>query len=164
MSLRETLNRNPALAGGVAVAAVVLLGIVVWRRVIIRPPDKNPVAQNYFTVDDGKTFFTDDAKLVPPFTKDGQEAVRAFVYQTQGGSPEVVYLMKYTPEAKQALESATTEKDRGTALMKFAGGVGATLVKKPLEGDWVDGVSDQGRAVKKVPDGAKVVVPPSKAS
>src|SRR6267154_2521014 len=58
----------------------------------------------FFSVDDGKTWFPDDAKNIPPFDKDGKQAVRAFVYRCADGTTFVNYLQRYKPEAKHVLE------------------------------------------------------------
>ena len=58
------------------------------------------------TVDDGATYFPDDANKIPPFTKDGKEAVRARVFSCDGGKTKyVAYLERITPKAKAAIDA-----------------------------------------------------------
>ncbi|MEA2711618.1 MAG: hypothetical protein QOF78_4219 [Phycisphaerales bacterium] len=110
MGLRETLNENPRIVTGITVGIiVVVLAVILW-------PSGGAggsgggggSSQAFFTIDDGKNYFPDDAKKVPPFQKDGKEAVRAVVYQCggAGGKPFVNHLIRYTPDGKKRLESA----------------------------------------------------------
>jgi hypothetical protein len=77
-------------------------------KVVKKTPAEQPVIQKkaYYTVDDGQTWFADamPPEKLPPFTLDGKEAVRAHVYQYgDRGKPFVLYLEKYTPEARNRL-------------------------------------------------------------
>ena len=62
------------------------------------------LSQVFFTDDDGKTWFPDDAKRVPPFDRNGKPAVRAHVYKC-GGKTFVNHMERYTPEAKKKVEA-----------------------------------------------------------
>lgn len=64
------------------------------------------IAAGYFTVDDGATWFADSLDQIPPFTKDGKEAVRAYIFRCGKGKPFVAYLERYRPEAKKLIEEA----------------------------------------------------------
>lgn len=95
MSIRSLMNTNPALTI-VVVAAVV--GATVWIGVgsALPPTIKN---ETYFTADDGKTWFADKVTTVTPYTKDGKEVVRAYVYKCNDGKPFVAYLTRQNPSA-----------------------------------------------------------------
>ena len=87
----------------------------------------------FYTADDGKTYFTDDAARVPPFFKDGKLAVRAQVFTCDGGKTSFVgYVEMYSPENKQALEKALE-----TGRPPEPGKLGMVLVKKPGGNVWV---------------------------
>src|SRR5271156_5642109 len=84
MAVRETLNRNAtAVAGSAIVVILVALAVISWRN-FSRP---DPImAKAFFTDDDGKTWFVDDAANLTPFDHDGKPAVRCYVYQTDKGN------------------------------------------------------------------------------
>src|SRR5688572_220560 len=108
MSVRQTLNQNPAIAAGAA--AVVVLGAAVLVYFSLRTTPTTALetgTRRYFTDDDGKTFFPDYESNVPPFVKNGKPVYGAVV-GTCGGKKVVIYLEKFTDQAKQVL-AATKE-------------------------------------------------------
>jgi hypothetical protein len=103
VGIREKINDNPAITSGV-VAVVIILAIIliVWNSMGGGPGGSGKA---FFTIDDGKTWFADDAAKIPPFMHDGKEAVRVFVFTCDEGKTKWAgYLQKYTPEAKKLLE------------------------------------------------------------
>jgi hypothetical protein len=86
----------------------------------------------WFTTDDGKTWFADDAQKIPPFEKDGKEAVRVFVFTCDDGKTHWAgYLQKYSPEAKRVLERGEAPANVDEILMK------GTLFKNLGDEQWV---------------------------
>lgn len=150
MSLKEKLNKRPMLVSAVmllVIAAAVYISVSSMRPNAGR--SYKPPQAAYFTSDDGKTFFVDDATKIAPFkTADGKEAVEAFVYSCDGDKdPFVAYMMRYTPEAKKGMEAAYSRstvvggrrkyasmQDRDQVL--FASTVSAE-VKQPGDSTWV---------------------------
>jgi hypothetical protein len=62
------------------------------------------VAQLYFTTDDGKSYFADDASNRPPFVHEEKPAVRAHLFSCDGGKTLFVgYLSKYSPVAGESM-------------------------------------------------------------
>ncbi len=114
----------------------------------------------FFSDDDGATWFADDGTKLPPFDHGGKMAVLAKVYQSKDGRQFVGYLMKYAPEARQKIAEAqiTHQLHGGTVAMK---GVEPTvlLVKKPGDKDWVPLNDPAGRKVKEItaPDGSREI-------
>lgn len=111
MGLRETMNEKPGLAAAVIGGIMVVVLIFAFRGSGGGAPvsaDGAP-SQAYFTDDDGKTWFADDARKVPPFDHGGKQAVQAYVYRA-GGKDYVHYMRRYTPEAKKKLEEMTASK------------------------------------------------------
>lgn len=108
--------------------------------------------QAWFTVDDGQTWFADDAKLLPPFQHNGKTAYRCSVWTVDGGKTKFVsHLERLRPEAKQKAESMKNDPiGAATELAKIE-------VKLPLTGDkgWVDISSPNAPAIMrpKVPAG-----------
>jgi hypothetical protein len=139
MGLRDRINQNPrttlVVASVFVTAALVLAAMHVWagrRGIVTELPD------GFFTIDDGKTYFTANLSNVAPFDYQGKPAVRAYVFQCKGKPPFVGYLERYTPEGRKAM----LEK-------KGSPGVQLTMreVKAPGAGTWIN-VSDSVRAGK----------------
>ena len=87
------------------------------------------------------TRFADDVKKVPPFIKDGKEAVRVHVYKCKDGKKFVAYLERLTPESKKALD-AFNSKDPKTVNPGDAANIGMMMqegveYKKPGDKQWV---------------------------
>ena len=158
MGLRDTLNDKPWIA-----AAVVLVILVAAAVVVTRGGRPAPVAAEsaFFTVDDGKTWFADDAAKLAPFDHDGKPAVRAFVYRCGDGTEFANHLERFKPGAKKALETAAAEVPDDKKPPKSVGAVrdaytGGREVKRPGEAKWV--VTSDYRAASTVtsvkpPDG-----------
>jgi hypothetical protein len=105
MSIRERMQTNKVL--GVS-AAVSLLFIAAISFAIQFWPHKKPnLTMQYYTDDDGQTWFASPISQVPPFDHNGKTAVIAELYTYDNGSKTFcAYVSQYTPEAKQKLESA----------------------------------------------------------
>jgi hypothetical protein len=109
VGIRETLNQKPAIAKGATVVLILAaLGVIVWSFVGSGSgPNANAGQKAFFTIDDGKTWFEDDVKKLPPFDKDGKTAYQCFVWTCDGGKNKFVsHLQRYTPDAKRRLEEA----------------------------------------------------------
>ena len=131
MGIRQKINENPGITTAVTAAVIVIaIGIIIWQGCsggggseVIAVSTKA-----FFTIDDGKTLFVDDVNKIPPFMKDGKEAVRAHVFVCPGGKPFVGYLEKYSPQDKKMMEDAMAGKAPPAA---YAGYTGQAMVKKP---------------------------------
>lgn len=162
--MREKIAQNPRL--GVALAAgLVIVGLTV---IALQLPGRSAPtghAQVFFTVDDGKTWFADSASKIPPFDKDGQPAVRAYVYRCPDGTKFVNYLERFRPDAKRAVEEASKldpnakgPPNIGAAQAAYIGG---REVKRPGDAKWI-GTGNFREAAKitavKCPDGSNQAV------
>jgi hypothetical protein len=162
MNVRETISEKPRI-GLAAAGGLVLIGIIViYLEVRSHPSVGAPSSQFYFTVDDGKTWFADAATNVPPFDKDGQQAVRAHVYRSPGGIKFVAYLERFKPNAQRALEaSSSLAPDRsvgpGDVSAQQSAYIGGREVKRPGDKIWVSTTNLQAAAevmVVRCPDGS----------
>src|SRR4051812_28709047 len=103
MGIRETLNQNPRIALGVMIGVVAIaVGYVVMQVLASRKtfPSKSP--EDYFTTDDGKTFFAASRDNLPPFDYQGKQAVHACVFECPGtGKRFVGFLERYTVEGRK---------------------------------------------------------------
>lgn len=104
MNIREWLNNNPRITTAVTAAVIVLaVVVIVWNR-SSSGPGPSGVYKVYYSDDDGNTWFEDDWQKVPPFDRNGREAVRAHVFRIGGGEPFVGYLEKFDARAKKTLD------------------------------------------------------------
>jgi hypothetical protein len=133
--VQRALNQQKWL--GFGVASICLLLAIVVVRASFRAPVASLPSQMYFTDDDGKTYFADDSGKVPPFDHDGKTALLAGVFQCSGGQPFVAYVLRYTPDGKQALEAMPESKrnsaDIGVNYIKHS----QAEVKAPGSGTWL---------------------------
>src|SRR5213083_2596184 len=90
--------------GAAVVLALAAIAFAVFRifDVGAAPGAASDTERAFFTVDDGKTWFIDEATQLAPFQRDGKEAVRAYVIECNG-KRFVNHLERYTPEGKQAM-------------------------------------------------------------
>jgi hypothetical protein len=105
MGVRQTLNNNQVLIGTAVFLALVAAGVSIAYTLLgnraVGPSDKA-----FYTVDDGATWFVDSRTRIPPFTHDGKEAVRVYIYSTDGGKTTFpVYLLRYNKDAKAKLDA-----------------------------------------------------------
>lgn len=104
MSIRERLQGSKVT--GVAVAASLLFIAAIAVAVQFWPQKRPDLARQYYTVDDGQTWFSDEVSHVAPFDRDGKAAVIAEIYTYDDGSKTFcAYLAKYTDDAKKRLET-----------------------------------------------------------
>ena len=134
MDSRKTL----AVVGGALLLVVVLVVVFVQKRGSATVGDRT---EAFFTVDDGKTWFADNADRIPPFDKDGKQAVLAHVYRAADGTKFVNYIERFTPEGKRALEEANKpdphRKGPGDPSAIQAAYIGGREIKRPGDAKWV---------------------------
>lgn len=155
MGIRESLNQNPAVASGAVIGIVVLAMIfLVYNYAGNKTPGADGAAQAYFSDDDGKSYFPDDARKVTPFDHNGKSAVLCFVFSCDDSKTKFVgYLQRYTPEGKKMRESQL--KPAGPKM-----GVEEMIipieVKKPGDKEWVRTTDPRFAAIASVrcPDGS----------
>jgi hypothetical protein len=97
----------------------------------LRSANGQPPSKNFFTVDDGKTWFADSSNKLPPFDYDGAKAVRCYVFEGKNGKFAGL-LEKYSDSTLQQL---ATEAKRPTSI--------PVLFKKPGEKGWKNAGPDQ---------------------
>jgi len=164
MDIREKVNQNPGIAIGSACAVIIVaIGIAVLQLRGSSVTEQAAVSGKlFFTTDDGKTWFSDDTKNIPPYAKDGKEAVRAYVYQAGNGTKFVGFLERYSPAGKKALEAVIARPEALAAGDPFLEAAGQLQWKKPGDANWIDADDPRVEAVMKVvsPKGAGDPVTP----
>src|SRR5580765_361837 len=115
MDLRASLSGKPIRAIAVAVV-LLLIGLAIIASQLRSASAPVSQSQAFFTIDDGKTWFADDAAKLPPFDKDGKQAVRAYVFRSDKGKVFVNHLERFKPDAKRAINKASrTDPSQNTA-------------------------------------------------
>jgi hypothetical protein len=164
MQVREVIARHPQVVTAVAGAAVVLGVVLVIFQMRGNAGQIAASDRAYYTVDDGKTWFPDDAKKVPPFDHQGKPAVRCSVYNVNG-KETATYLTKYPDDVRAAIL-----KDQSEALPQPAGGgqpggglgmkyVHAGLVKRPGDATWMPMSDAKSQALMQPPPEGIPVTP-----
>ena len=159
MDIREKLNQNSRLTTAVTAAIVILAVIIVIWQLMPQKKVKDKYTEMFFTTDDGKSYFVDDVRNVPPYTKGGKEAVQAQVVRCGSGKPFVGFLIRYDAEAKAKLEEA---KAKGEVPADLARSMDSHIeYRKPGGEEWYKWPSDgwsQASDVK-CPDGSRGAMP-----
>lgn len=150
---RETSRSRTtvAIASAVCVLGLVLL-LAAWRlssgTPLLSTAPKAP--QAFYTTDDGKTYFADDASHGFSYVHNGQPAVQAAVYTCDGGKTCFVgYLRRSTPGAPPAANTTDPTKPGYVSpiLEQMIHGI---QVKKPGEGEWLPIQSRVAAAIMRV--------------
>jgi hypothetical protein len=156
VGIRETLNKNPSITTGVTAGIVILaIGVIVWQLFGgSNPMSGSAEAKQYFSDDDGVTYFADSASKIPPFDHSGKQAVRAQVFQCgDTGKPFVGILQRYTPDAKTKLEQIQGGKAANMAMEDIE--ITGLEIKKPKTGSWIKQADPRAGSISRVtcPDG-----------
>ncbi|HSV16405.1 MAG TPA: hypothetical protein VLI90_19230, partial [Tepidisphaeraceae bacterium] len=119
MGVREELTRRPWIAVVTVAIGFTIIALNLFSR---GGTNAQPTAPSrvYFSDDDGKTFFADDAALIPPFDHNGHTAVMAMVFKCPGKQPFIGYLLRFNHEGRTAL-AALSESQRRSADAKVIG-------------------------------------------
>jgi hypothetical protein len=136
LGIRETINRHSALSTTVVV--LLMIGGVVAIGMELRRDDGKPPAKNFFTDDDGQTWFSDSASLLPPFDHNGRKAVRCYVFSGKNGN-FVGLMEKYSDDTLKQL----AKRDPNIPLRDSP----PAMVKKPGEKQWQNISDDQEAAI-----------------
>jgi hypothetical protein len=153
VNLRDWLNNNPKIVTGATIGMILIVVYLIFTSsgggLGGAPAPVRDMA--FFSDDDGASWFADDGKKIPPFDRNGKQAVRARVYRA-GGKTYVNHLERYTPEAKKKLE-AILARSTGSADVLLPDTAGME-VKAPGGGAWVGATR---------PEAAKIMAPRIKA-
>jgi hypothetical protein len=124
LGLRETINRHPQISTTVVVCLAVAGVVAIAME--LRGNDGKPPAKNFFSIDDGKTWFVDSSNKLPPFDYGGGKAVRCYLFKGPKGK-FVGLLEKYDDNTRAQLANKTGPPSYGEIPV---------LVKKPGDKDW----------------------------
>jgi len=136
MGIREKINKSQQISMTAAVCVIVIaLSFIIWQMTKGGPSLSAAMTKAFYSDDDGKTWFVDDAQKIVPFDHHGKEAVRVRVFRCNGGEPFVGYLERYSDEIKaRILEMAAQHP--GDSAPDFS--LMPMEVRKPGEKTWVN--------------------------
>jgi hypothetical protein len=157
VGIRETLNKNPSITTGVTIGIIVVaLVAIIWQAMGNRPDMTPP--RTFYTTDDGKTWFDDEANKIPPFEAKGGQAVRCYVFRCgETGTKFCGSLERYKPEAAQKMADLIKNKSEDPMAMEQLQMTGMEI-KKPGDAKWVNRNTPQAEKIMsdiKCPDGTQ---------
>jgi hypothetical protein len=149
MGIREFLNTRSHFVAGAMGAVILTAGWFTYREAS-REFSRPTFSEAFFTTDDGRTLFTDDKHLLPPFEYEGKTAVRAAVFE-EDGKRVVKYLERFTAETQQAVAAYERDKAAGRPPQQAGLVMGAETsgreVKRPGQDKWFAANSREGRRI-----------------
>jgi len=92
--------------------ALVLIGVISLGYELWGTP-RGATSGAFYSDDDGTSFFRQSGMLFPPFEHDGREADAAQVFKSGKGLQFVGLLVRYTSDAKKALDDAYAQFQAG---------------------------------------------------
>ena len=113
MAIREKLQTSKI--GGMLVGVILcVLGAAAVAYQLWPTNPRAKVTTIFFSDDDGKTYYADSVFNFPPYSHNGKEANRAFVYQCDHGK-FVGFLLRYKLDARKQLQ-ATYNKAQSSGV------------------------------------------------
>jgi hypothetical protein len=157
MGARESLSKHPRVTIGITLA-VCLLAVGYLVMSMFGASLQAEPRKVWFTDDDGKTWFADDAARKPPFDHNGKPAVMCFVYTCDGGKTKwVSHMLRYTASSKKKIQEAAVRLK--IPEEKIEPGAMAMEVKEAGtgEGGWVSTQDPRAAQIMELrcPDGSK---------
>ena len=129
MGFRQKMNQNPAAAGVIAVVLIIAAAAGIWYS--MQPAVYDKPTKAYYTVDDGKSLFTDSIGKQTPFQYDGKEAVKAYVYTCDNGKSQFVAYLEKMPAGAKPIVQAEEARAAPAAAPKTEAEACAMASKRP---------------------------------
>lgn len=156
MGIREKLNKPGAIAL-ISIGFIALIAFI-WFSRDSESESQIFINKAYFTIDDGATFFVDDAHKLPPFDYQGKPAYQCMVY-LKDGKKFAGYLLRYPVEAKKRFEEAMKKNDPAIGMREGTLLKASLEVKAPGAGDWLAASSPAAVAIMNPPGNPDPVLP-----
>jgi hypothetical protein len=111
MGVRQALNENPIISmAGTGIIIVAALMFIFWHLGGGHRRHSAVAEKMYYSDDDGKTYFADQAYKMTPFLgPNSRPAVQAMVFQCGNGKPFVVYLSRNSEEGRHTAEKVASD-------------------------------------------------------
>lgn len=139
MGIRQTLNENPVITAGATGAIIVIALIFILFQLFGHSHSGGAriSGKSFYSDDDGKTWFIDDASKLPPIDHDGKVAYRAAVFKCADGTEFVGRLEKFSDEAKAQMEEQIKKNPNAAPVLQYTASMGALEVKLPGAPNWM---------------------------
>jgi hypothetical protein len=153
------LNENRPLVT-VVMLLLVIASVVFAIWYSLKPQQRSFGTREFFTDDDGTTWFVDDGTKIAPFDHNGKPAVMARVFKCKStGEPFVGYLEKFDDDARKRIQTARETGQLRVGLHQDTAGSTSSgiMLKKPRTGEWVHDNDPAAREIRNVtcPGGGK---------
>jgi len=137
MSIREAINKRKGLAVVIAILLTSAgMAAILWMNRNSGYPAA--LSELYFSDDDGKSYFVDNATKLVPFDHNGKQAVRAYVFTTDNGKPFVARLQRYSDDALRRILVLRDKKGDIQSETELAEVMAKGLqIKRPGDAAWV---------------------------
>jgi hypothetical protein len=113
MGLGEMVNKNPVVGVVIAVVVLGIAGVILMRTMGGDGP--GPIEERYYYDLSSGELFANDSVPAPIATESGSQAVWAHVFSCgscdDASQRQVVYLQKFTDEAKREKDKPLTQQD-----------------------------------------------------
>jgi hypothetical protein len=162
MGFAEEFEKNKKVFIGVGVLVLIALVVIIMNMTggPARPSAASGKPKLFYTADDGKTYFPDDADKIPGFDHGGKPAYRAQVYQCGTSAPFVGYMQRIEEGARKSAEDARAQGKRAVEVEAIM--ADKIEVKKPGDARWVPAGKGERVMLVTCPDGktmASIVLP-----
>jgi hypothetical protein len=135
MSLRESINKHPKVT---VVAVLVLAGAsVAFALKASGSGAEGLPTKDYYTADEGASYFEAEADKVVPFDHQGKQAYRARVFRYGNGKPFVGYVERLTAEGMQKMEELKSKSGPDVAEQRAVIAGKHSEVRKPKDTSWI---------------------------
>jgi hypothetical protein len=146
MGFRETIDKKKPLAVVGAILLLAMAAVVFYRVNSSGMPA--PLTSGYYSDDDGKTWFKDEAGKICPYDHEGKQAVRAYVFQYGNGAPFIGYLGRLSDNARKQAEDLKKQPLTAETGQALTGLLNSALqIKRPGDAKWQLAASSGGSAV-----------------
>ncbi len=146
MGFREEINKKKSLAVAGTLILLAIAGVILYTASSSGVPAL--LSTGYYSDDDGKTWFKDDAGKLCPFDHNGKQAVRAYVFRYGSGDAFVGYLGKLTDAGRKQAEDLKQHPltaETGQALTGLLNN--ALMLKRPGDSKWQPATSPGASAI-----------------
>ncbi len=154
MGIRQTLAEKPAVAYGAA-GVLIAVAIVFLLLGSGSSDPTEPPTEEFYSSDDGATWFRDARSKASPYEHSTGTAVHAAVFECDGEN-FVGYLLRYTPEVREQV-AAVPEGSPIPPGLQMTIEMSGLEAKRPGESQWVSNTDYQAFAQVvdiKCPDGS----------
>lgn len=159
MGIRETLNDNPKLVTRLTLGMLAFSAIYILIQIFSDRAEPRSTLRDFFTIDDGQTYFLDDATKISPFVVNGRTAYRCRVFFCGNEKPFVGYLERYPPHVIEELDRLRAAGESRQKIETYLASISVQLeYKSPAGGTGTWASMADPDAVRKIltvtcPDG-----------